>query len=57
MVPVLCEGLITKGQYCIAINGGKVKGINKYEMTFEDSLDLVGIALEDSNDGKVLVKV
>ena len=57
MVPVLCEGRITKGQYCIAINGGKVKGINKYEMTFEDSLDLVGIALEDSNDGKVLVKV
>lgn len=57
MVPVLCEGQITKGQYCIAINGGKVKGINKYEMTFEDSLDLVGIALEDSNDGKVLVKV
>lgn len=57
MVPVLCEGVITKGQYCIAINGGKVKGINKYEMTFEDSLDLVGIALEDSSDGKVLVKV
>lgn len=56
-VPVLCEGDIFKGQYCIAVNGGKVIGIYKEDLTQADQIDLVGIALDNSSDGMVTVKI
>jgi hypothetical protein len=56
-VPVFCEGDITKGQYCVAINGGKVKGYNKSDIIESQHFDIVGVALEDSKDGQVVVKV
>lgn len=55
-VPVFCEGEVKKGQYCIAINGGKIKGVDKKSDSFNE-IDIVGIALEDSKDGEVMVKV
>lgn len=54
-VPVFCEGEVTKGQYCIAVNGGKVKGVDKAQAG--EHLDIVGVALENSNNGTVMVKV
>lgn len=56
MIPVKCEGNIEKGQYCIAHNG-KVVGMFRHQMTVDNLLRLVGVALEDSKDGMVLVKV
>ena len=56
-VPVKCKENITKGQYCIAISGGTVIGKDKKDLTFEDSLNLVGVALEDSKDNLVMTKV
>lgn len=54
--PVQCIGTIKRGQYCIATDG-KVKGVDKKDMTFELTLDLVGIALEDSKNNRVMVKI
>lgn len=54
-VPVKCEGTIKKGQYCIAVPGGKVKGLNKNEI--DNTLDIVGVALSNSDNGTVMVKV
>lgn len=56
MIPVLAYSDIKKGQYCIAIDG-KVKGVNKTKMTFDDYLNCVGVALADSADGYVTVKI
>lgn len=56
MVPVKAIGDIKCGQYCVA-SAGKVKGYSKEDMTFELSLDVVGVALSDSQDGVVMVKV
>jgi hypothetical protein len=54
-VPAFCVGDIKKGQVCIAVTGGKVKGINKADV--QNTLDIVGVALEDSRNGSVMVKV
>lgn len=54
-IPVFCEGDVQKGQYCIAVPGGKVQGVQKSDVTSD--LDIVGVALEDSADGMVMVKV
>ena len=56
MVPVKCLGEIKRGMYCIA-RDGVVYGVCKHELTWELSLDIVGIALHDSEDGEVMVKV
>lgn len=55
--PVKCNSIIKRGQYCVAIGNGIVKGYNKKDMTFDLTLDLVGIALEDSKDNLVMVKI
>ena len=55
-VPVICKADVLKGQYCIAFDGGVI-GKNKKDITFEDTLNIVGVALEDSKDGFVMVKV
>ena len=55
--PVKCNSNIKRGQYCVAIGNGVVKGYNKKDMTFDLTLDLVGIALEDSKDNLVMVKI
>ena len=55
-VPVICKSEVLKGQYCIAFDGGVI-GKNKKDITFEDTLNIVGVALEDSKDGFVMVKV
>ena len=57
-VPVKCDSEITKGQYCIA-SAGKVYGIMSQTITFEESLKIVGIALEDwdPETKTVMVKV
>jgi hypothetical protein len=54
-VPVLCQGDIKKGQFCLAVQGGKVKGVDKSDI--ENDLDIVGVALEDSKDGSVEVLI
>ena len=56
-VPVLCDGDIKKGQFCIAHHNGKVIGKDKTNMFLTDFIDCVGIALEDSKNNTVLVKV
>lgn len=56
IVPVFCEGSVKRGQYCIAAPGGKVKGISKQEASAA-MLDIVGVALEDSEGEVVRVKV
>jgi hypothetical protein len=56
-VPVICEGDIYKGQYCLAIPGGKVQGKFKEEITALDVLNIVGVALEDSKNNMVQVKI
>lgn len=55
-VPVICKANVLKGQYCIAFDGGVIAK-NKKDITFEDTLNIVGVALEDSKDGFVMVKV
>ena len=54
-VPCKINGNAKKGQYIVADNDGKGKAIEK--MTFEDSLLLLGVALSDSIDGWVEVKI
>jgi len=48
-IPALCTTPIFKGQYCVAVLGGIVVGINKQLITPEDHLNIVGVALEDYN--------
>lgn len=55
-VPVLCDSDIKKGQFCIA-KDGKIIGIDKADLDPIILLDLVGIALEDSVNGQVQVKI
>lgn len=58
-VPVLCDGEIKKGQYCVA-RDGKVFGVSRQDMAdaFEAFRDkIVGVAIANSENGKVLVKV
>lgn len=56
MVPVKCQGNIKCGQFCIATDGGVVYGASK-SVAQLNVLDVVGVALEDSKDGTVMVKV
>lgn len=56
-VPVFCKGSVRKGQFCIAVEGGQVVGVNKSDVLEREFLDIVGVALEDSKDGMVMVKV
>lgn len=56
-VPVFCRGFVQKGQYCLAVDGGKVIGVDKDDINDAELLDIVGIALEDSKNGVVVVKV
>jgi hypothetical protein len=48
MIPVKVAERVKKGQYCIATADGKVKGVDKIDLTQSNMLDLVGVALEDS---------
>lgn len=59
IVPVFTDYDIKPGQYCIAVPGGKVKGIDKASMTFADSLNLVGICYQRTNldTGTCIVRV
>jgi hypothetical protein len=54
-IPVKINGSVSKGQYIIADCNGKAKGIDT--LSFEDSLKLIGIALQDSNSDMVMVKI
>ena len=56
MVPVKCKTDIKQGMYCIAKDGG-VYGVQKSDLTWKQSLDIVGIALRDSEHNMVMVKV
>lgn len=56
-VPVKCKGIVTKGQYCLAVDGGKVIGVDKDDINDAELLDIVGVALDDSEDNTVMVKV
>lgn len=56
-VPVFCKEHVKKGQYCVATSFGKVYGLNKASLATVDHLNIVGVALEDSKDGMVMVKV
>jgi len=56
MIPVKCIGKVYKGQYCIA-KDGKVYGVYKQDMTLDLLLNCLGVAIEDSGDEKVIVKV
>lgn len=56
-IPVICNGSVFKGQYCLATNGGKVIGVDKDDINDAELLDIVGVALEDSKDNLVMVKV
>lgn len=58
-VPVICDGDVKKGQFCVA-RDGKVFGVSRCDMsdvdpTFKDKI--VGVAIANSENGKVLVKV
>lgn len=56
-VPVFCKGQVKKGQYCVANLDGKVIGVDKGDLMVHEQLEVVGVALEDSKDGTVMVKV
>ena len=56
-VPVKCKGDIKKGQYCVAVAGGFVEGKSSEAFVSSDMLRLVGIALENSKNGFVEVKI
>ena len=47
-VPVRCKGVVQKGMYCVAQNGGVVRGFSKSDITPELMLNIVGVALSDS---------
>lgn len=47
-VPVRCKGVVQKGMYCVAVNGGVVRGFSKSDITPDMMLNIVGIALSDS---------
>ena len=49
IVPVFTDFDIKPGQYCVAIQGGKVKGVDKADLTFSDYLNLVGVCYERTN--------
>lgn len=55
-VPVLCDGAIKKGQYCVA-KDGKVFGVSRTEMSDDLREKIVGVAISNSENGKVLVKI
>lgn len=58
-VPVLCDGDIKKGQFCVA-RDGKVFGVSRRDMQDADPSfkeKIVGVAIANSENGKVLVKV
>lgn len=56
MVPVKCCGKVKRGQWCIATEGGAVYGADKSTAS-SNILDVVGVALQDSKDNMVMVKV
>lgn len=56
-VPVKCHKTVKKGQYCVAFEDGKVIGVNKYDLLENEKLNIVGVALSDSENGLVMVKV
>lgn len=55
--PVVCQGTITKGQYCIAQCGGYVVGVDKADLTFEQLKNKVGVAIADNIGSFVLCKM
>lgn len=54
-IPCHVKGKVKKGQYIIAGENGKGYGVDDY--SFEESKFLIGVALEDSESGEVMVKV
>lgn len=54
-IPCFVEGNVTKGQYLIAGTDGKGYGVDDYD--FAQSKVLIGVALEDSVNNSVMVKV
>lgn len=58
IIPVLCDSPVRVGQFCIAVNGGKIIGKDKHDMTIEDILNLVGVCYKETdNNGYCIVKV
>ncbi len=55
-VPAICNGDVKKGQYCIARNGAVI-GVDKADLTDDNKLNICGVALEDSKNNTVQVKV
>ena len=58
-IPVLTDMIIKRGMYILPdiINLGKCIGVTKSNLHLDDHLNMIGIAISDSNDGKVEVKV
>lgn len=56
MIPVVCHDNIKCGQYCLAKDGGVI-GVDKKDITPLMMLDIVGVALKDSENGTVMTKV
>lgn len=54
-IPVKCISNVKKGQYCLAEKGGVVIGVDYFDANY--TLKVVGVALENSKDGMVMVKV
>ena len=55
-IPVLCVGEVKKGQWVIPAGDGKAKGVD-YGTPGINSYEIIGIALSDSENGEVEVKV
>lgn len=53
-VPVRCKGVIQKGMYCVAVDGGVVRGYSKKDLTPDMMLDVVGVALSDSKPEEIV---
>jgi hypothetical protein len=56
-IPVLIIGTAKKGDYILAYTNGKGIAINKKDLPQNYNLTLIGIALSNSKDGQVEVKV
>ena len=56
-VPVKCHKTVNKGQYCVAFDDGKVIGVDKSDLLENEKLNIVGVALSNSDNGIVMVKV
>lgn len=53
-VPVRCKGVVQKGMYCVAVEGGVVRGYAKSDLTPDMMLNILGVALSDSKPEEIV---